>query len=102
MRTARLTAGPITVKSRRSALPMLPYITSPACSAMPKPSTSSPRSRRPALSAAMAVARLAGGRAARAGRPARSASGKIASIASPMNFRISPSWRSTAPAMQSK
>src|SRR5271155_4097450 len=35
-RAARLTAGPMQVKSRRLPPPMLPYITSPTCSASPK------------------------------------------------------------------
>ena len=94
-RDARLTAGPITVKSSRSAAPMLPYITSPTCSAMPKPSASSPRARRSSLSAAIAARASSAACSGARGRPARSSSGKIASMASPMNFRISPPWRST-------
>src|SRR5262249_38918933 len=35
-RAASFTAGPIAVKLRRSAVPMLPYVTSPACNAMSK------------------------------------------------------------------
>jgi len=35
MREVRLTAGPMTVKSRRASPPMLPYITSPTCNARP-------------------------------------------------------------------
>ena len=35
MRAARLTAGPMTVKSSRFSPPILPYMTSPTCNAMP-------------------------------------------------------------------
>ena len=52
-RAVRLTAGPIVVKSRRLALPILPYSTSPRCSAMPWRRSGSPASSRSRLHAAM-------------------------------------------------
>ena len=101
-RLTRLTAGPMAVKSSRSAAPILPHNISPRWSAAPKGSGGSPCPRRPASRWAMparaaTTARSAASQAA-AGAPL---TGKIASTPSPMNLRTSPPKACTAPAMRS-
>ena len=83
----------MTVKSSRWLAPILPNITSPICSASPKRTVGSPSAARMRFSTSMASTAEAAARAARDAVSARSAgdgTGKIASMPSPMNFRISP------------
>src|SRR5215472_1400009 len=92
-RAASFTAGPITVKSRRSAVPMLPYVTSPACSAMSKLSAGLPAAVSVALSASTraSISRAAASTAGvTTARSAPSGGRNTASTPSPKNLRISP------------
>ena len=76
---------------------MLPYITSPRCKAMPKLIAGCPAPLRLALIRVVAArAWVAAGKARPHAVSAPASSGKIASIASPTNFRISPPASSTA------
>ena len=105
-RVTRLTAGPMTVKSSRSAAPMLPYMTLPTWIATPHWSGLSPAAWRRSLSAATpasasSAAVIAASQASHTAALA-SGQGKIASMASPMNLRISPPWPTTGSAMRSK
>ena len=81
-RKARLTAGPITVKSRRSAEPTLPYMAVPMCRPMPA------RRSQSLCAASLAIISLAADNAARAaaGSCAPSAP-NTASTPSPMKFQ---------------
>ena len=102
-RLTRLTAGPIAVKSSRSAAPILPHSISPRCSAAPKGRGGSPclfrSGSRCAIPARAAVtARKAASQAPRGAPPV---TGKIARMPSPMNFSTSPPKACTAPAMRS-
>ena len=61
IRATSLTAGPITVKSRRSTAPTLPYSTSPTCSAKSTEAVGLPASRRIAAEPVEPGHRLDGG-----------------------------------------
>ena len=92
-RAHRLTAGPITVKSRRSCAPTLPYIASPTCRAMLKFSGSFSLRQRRRLRICMLATASSAALSARSHISAISASPSIQKIprtASPMNFRTSP------------
>src|SRR5437764_1474767 len=93
MREARFTAGPMTVKSRRSAAPTLPKMTSPRCRPIPILTSGWsfsrrvlliwPRRSRPSRAASSACTLAPE-------KSSSSAVGKIARTPSPMNFRVSP------------
>ena len=95
----------MTVKSSRWLAPILPNITSPRCSARPKRTVGSSSAARMRFSTSIASTADAAARAAVDAVAARSAgvgTGKIASMPSPMNFRISPPALVTIVPMVSK
>src|SRR6516164_1541433 len=97
-RLTRLTAGPIAVKSSRSAAPILPQSISPRWSAAPNGSGGSPCARRSLFKCAIptraaVTARNAASQALRRPSPT---TGKIAKMPSPMNFSTSPPKACTA------
>ena len=102
-RLTRLTAGPIAVKSSRSAAPILPHSISPRCSATPKGKSGRPC--RPRASSRLRHPGPRGGdraqRSAHAPRGDPPTTGKIASTPSPMNLSTSPPKAWTEPAMRS-
>ena len=102
-RLTRLTAGPMAVKSSRSAAPMLPHNISPRCRATPNGKGGSPSrtraSSRWAIPLRAAATVLSAASQALRGDPP--ATGKIASTPSPMNLSTSPPNACTEPAMRS-
>ena len=94
IRTTSLTAGPITVKSRRSAAPTLPYSTSPTCRAISTSAKGRPAaSRFELLALDLADASTAASRARRqAALSSGSSNDIVASIASGQRL-LSPAER---------